>query len=182
MAGTASAGGSNTLLTPSGGGGGASGQQQQQGSSVCKVFDILTRGESGLAQQFEAVMKQEVGAGGQRGMGGEATHDMLRSPALLSLDPACSLACTWSPACLPHPGPAPTHLRHAPQVEAVEHMVEDAGQHNVSLDGLAIRLGPDLRAMYPLVMNFGVEGELTVSGPAHPDQVGGQAGRRRRAG
>nr|AXF41549.1 carbonic anhydrase CAH0010 [Chlorella sp. ArM0029B] len=58
-----------------------------------------------------------------------------------------------------------------PQVEAVEAMVEDAGQHNVSLDGLAICLGPDLRAMYPLVMNFGVAGELSVSGPAHPDQV-----------
>ena len=73
---------------------------------------------------------------------------------------------------LTHP---PAHL--PPQVEAVEHMVEDAGQHNVSLDGLAIRLGPDLRAMYPLVMNFGVEGELTVSGPAHPDQVRGERGR-----
>lgn len=59
-------------------------------------------------------------------------------------------------------------------MEAVEHIVEDAGQHNVSLDGLAICLGPDLRAMYPLVMNFGVEGELGVSGPAHPDQVGRQ--------
>ena len=66
------------------------------------------------------------------------------------------------------------------QVEAVEHIVEDAGQHNVSLDGLAICLGPDLRAMYPLVMNFGVEGELAVSGPAHPDQVRrGRAGRCR---
>jgi hypothetical protein len=56
-------------------------------------------------------------------------------------------------------------------VEAVEHMVEDAGHHNVALDRLSIALGPDLRAMYPLVMNFGVEGELEVSGPAHPDQV-----------
>jgi hypothetical protein len=28
---------------------------------VAKVFDILTRGESGLAQQFESVVKQEVG-------------------------------------------------------------------------------------------------------------------------
>lgn len=65
------------------------------------------------------------------------------------------------------PGPC----RVPPQVEAVEAMVEDAGQHNVSLDGLAICLGPDLRAMYPLVMNFGVAGELAVSGPAHPDQV-----------
>lgn len=60
---------------------------------------------------------------------------------------------------------------HPLQVEAVEAMVEDAGQHNVSLDGLAICLGPDLRAMYPLVMNFAVAGELAVSGPAHPDQV-----------
>lgn len=57
VAGTA-AGGSDTLLTPSGGGGAGS---QQQGS-VAKVFDILTRGESGLAQQFESVVKQEVGA------------------------------------------------------------------------------------------------------------------------
>lgn len=67
----------------------------------------------------------------------------------------------------------PTRCR---QVEVVEQIVEDAGQHNVSLDGLSICLGPDLRAMYPLVMNFGVEGELTVSGPAHPDQVGGGGG------
>lgn len=63
------------------------------------------------------------------------------------------------------------HCATLRQVEAVEQIVEDAGQHNVSLDGLSICLGPDLRAMYPLVMNFGVEGELTVSGPAHPDQV-----------
>ena len=59
------------------------------------------------------------------------------------------------------------------QVEVVEHLVEDAGQHNVTLRGLTICLGPDLRAVYPLVMNFGVAGELEVSGPAHPDQVGG---------
>lgn len=51
-------------------------------------------------------------------------------------------------------------------------MVEDAGQHNVTLDALTICLGPDLRAMYPLVMNFSVAGEVQVSGPAHPDQVG----------
>ena len=57
-------------------------------------------------------------------------------------------------------------------MEVVEHMVEDAGQHNVTLRGLTICLGPDLRAVYPLVMNFGVAGELEVSGPAHPDQVG----------
>ncbi len=75
----------------------------------------------------------------------------------------------WEPAYL---DPCLSARDHLLQVEAVEAMVEDAGQHNVSLDGLAICLGPDLRAMYPLVMNFGVAGELAVSGPAHPDQVG----------
>lgn len=54
VAGTAS-GTSDTLLTPSGMGTSGS------AGSVARVFDILTRGESGLAQQFEAVMKQEVG-------------------------------------------------------------------------------------------------------------------------
>ena len=53
VTGTASGAAGNALLTPSGAGGG-------QAGSVAKVFDILTRGESGLAQQFEEVMKQEV--------------------------------------------------------------------------------------------------------------------------
>lgn len=53
MAGTASGSTGNALLTPSAAGGG-------QAGSVAKVFEILTRGESGLAQQFEQVMKQEV--------------------------------------------------------------------------------------------------------------------------
>ena len=51
----AASGSSDTLLTPSGTGTSGS------GGSVARVFEILTRGESGLAQQFEAVMKQEVG-------------------------------------------------------------------------------------------------------------------------
>jgi hypothetical protein len=57
------------------------------------------------------------------------------------------------------------------EAEAVEALVEDAAGANVALDGLALQFGPDLRAVYPLVMNFGVAGELVVSGPAHPDQV-----------
>lgn len=58
MAGTASGGAGDALLTPSAAGG--------QAGSVSKVFDILTRGESGLAQQFEQVMKQEVRRGRRR--------------------------------------------------------------------------------------------------------------------
>ena len=57
------------------------------------------------------------------------------------------------------------------EMEAVEVIVEDAGGSNAVLDGLAIQFGPDLRAMYPLVMNFGVSGELVASGPAHPDTI-----------
>jgi len=57
------------------------------------------------------------------------------------------------------------------EVEAVEHLVEDAAGTNVTLDGIALQFGPDLRAAYPLVMNFAVDGELIASGPAHPDAV-----------
>lgn len=60
-------------------------------------------------------------------------------------------------------------VRH--EVEAMEHMMEDTAGANVTLDGLAVQFGPDLRAVYPLVMNFAVDGELVCSGPAHPDAV-----------
>ena len=60
-------------------------------------------------------------------------------------------------------------VRH--EVEAVEALVEEAGAQRLALDRLRISLGPDLRATYPLVMNFGVAGELEVSGPAHPEAV-----------
>jgi hypothetical protein len=127
---------------------GAGSQQQGVGSgggaSVAKVFDILTRGESGVAQQFEAVMKQEVG-------GSFAVCSSCLGPCH-PLPQAC-----WPvavPDRLANNQPTP----HFAQVEAVESMVEDAGQHNVALDQLSIALGPDLRAMYPLVMNFGVGG------------------------
>lgn len=43
---------------------------------------------------------------------------------------------------------------------------------NVLLHGLQIQLGPDLRVMYPMnVMNFGISGEVTVSGPADPTKI-----------
>ena len=59
VAGTGS-GSSHTLLTPTGTGAGSQ-ATSSSGASVAKVFDILTRGESGVAQQFEAAMRQEVG-------------------------------------------------------------------------------------------------------------------------
>lgn len=57
------------------------------------------------------------------------------------------------------------------EMEAMEVIVEDSGGSNAVLDGLAVQFGPDLRALYPLVMNFGVSGELVASGPAHPDSI-----------
>lgn len=57
------------------------------------------------------------------------------------------------------------------EMEAVEVAVQDSGGSNAVLDGLAIQFGPDLRAVYPLVMNFAIKGDLVASGPAHPDSV-----------
>lgn len=57
------------------------------------------------------------------------------------------------------------------EMEAMEVIVEDSGGSNAVLDGLAVQFGPDLRALYPLVMNFGVSGELVASGPAHPESI-----------
>ena len=43
---------------------------------------------------------------------------------------------------------------------------------NVLLHGLRVQLGPDLRVMYPMnVMNFGIGGEISISGPADPAKI-----------
>ena len=42
---------------------------------------------------------------------------------------------------------------------------------NVRLDGLRLQLGPELRAMYPVVLNLGISGDLLIDGPADPDFV-----------
>ncbi len=43
---------------------------------------------------------------------------------------------------------------------------------NVLLHGLRVQLGPDLRVMYPMnVMNFGIGGEVSISGPAEPTKI-----------
>jgi hypothetical protein len=55
--------------------------------------------------------------------------------------------------------------------EAVEALVADAAQHNVFLDRLCISLGPDIKAVYPLVMNLSVTGQLEASGPPEPGAV-----------
>lgn len=39
------------------------------------------------------------------------------------------------------------------------------------LRGVKIHLGPELRAMYPVVVNLGISGDVEVSGPANPNLI-----------
>ena len=36
------------------------------------------------------------------------------------------------------------------------------------LEKLQVRLGPELRAMYPVVVNLGISGDIQLNGPADP--------------
>lgn len=57
-------------------------------------------------------------------------------------------------------------------VRAVQVRGTDARAGDLLLRGLTIKLGPDLRVLYPMnMLNFGIEGELALSGPAHPDHL-----------
>ncbi|CAG9460725.1 unnamed protein product [Pedinophyceae sp. YPF-701] len=43
---------------------------------------------------------------------------------------------------------------------------------DVTLDNLRVKLGPELRATYPFVMTFGLQGQVDISGPAsNPDAL-----------
>ena len=41
----------------------------------------------------------------------------------------------------------------------------------LSLRGLRVRLGPELRAQYPVVVNIGLSGDVELSGPADPQRL-----------
>lgn len=42
---------------------------------------------------------------------------------------------------------------------------------DIQLSDLKLALGPELRVVYPLILNFAVSGELELSGPAHPKLI-----------
>lgn len=42
---------------------------------------------------------------------------------------------------------------------------------DISLSDLKLVLGPELRMVYPLILNFAVSGELELDGMAHPKYV-----------
>lgn len=42
---------------------------------------------------------------------------------------------------------------------------------DVRLTDLKLLLGPELRIVYPLILNFAVSGELELNGMAHPKRI-----------
>lgn len=41
----------------------------------------------------------------------------------------------------------------------------------VALNGLKIHLGPELRAMFPVVLNMGISGDVELTGAADPSTL-----------
>jgi hypothetical protein len=132
---------------PQGGGGGsgaggsgdlAPGAPPPPGPSVARVFDLLTRSGAapGLAARLEDAARRREAAAAPGGRGAAATA-------------APGAPRAGAP---PPPAPAPAPL-------------PAAGAAAVAADALAVQLGPDLRAVYPLFANVGVAGELVLSGP-----------------
>ncbi|KAK9804274.1 hypothetical protein WJX72_004315 [[Myrmecia] bisecta] len=62
-----------------------------------------------------------------------------------------------------------THLDMLQQVDTLALQPGVADQ--LSLQGLKLHLGPELRVVYPVVMNFGISGDIEVNGPATPGRM-----------
>lgn len=50
-------------------------------------------------------------------------------------------------------------------------MQSGQGVPHLQLHGLQIRLGPELRAMYPVVVNMNISGQIEINGPADPKHL-----------
>ncbi|KAL6785562.1 hypothetical protein ACKKBF_B00775 [Auxenochlorella protothecoides x Auxenochlorella symbiontica] len=113
---------------------------------VSRAFDALVRGKGRLAERLEAALRREVATvvrtGGVAGGGGASAAPL-----------AAAAAATAWPGAGPPPAP-PTPL--PPPLAA-------------RLEGLEVTLGPDLRAVVPVVMNVGVEGRLVLDAGAGGD-------------
>ena len=48
---------------------------------------------------------------------------------------------------------------------------ESAQKPSLQLKGLQIRLRPELRAMYPVVVNVGISGDVEINGEADPQKM-----------
>ncbi|KAG6403086.1 hypothetical protein SASPL_135303 [Salvia splendens] len=68
---------------------------------------------------------------------------------------------------------SPFQLSPAEHDEAEKEMVQVNGKPklDIRLLDLRIALGPELRMVYPLILNFAISGELELNGPAHPKWI-----------
>ncbi|PIN14213.1 hypothetical protein CDL12_13167 [Handroanthus impetiginosus] len=57
------------------------------------------------------------------------------------------------------------------EVEKEMVLVNSKPKLDIRLTDLKIALGPELRIVYPLILNFAVSGELELNGPAHPKWI-----------
>ncbi|KAL6501939.1 hypothetical protein OROGR_027072 [Orobanche gracilis] len=74
------------------------------------------------------------------------------------------------------PGSSNNPLQHSPDEhdEVEKEMVlvyNSKPKLDLRLTDLRIVLGPELRIVYPLILNFAVSGELELNGPAHPKWI-----------
>lgn len=76
---------------------------------------------------------------------------------------------TFKPAALT----APFHLPPGKQGEVEKEMgqVNSKPKLDIRLTDLKLVLGPELRIVYPLILNFAVSGELELNGMAHPKWI-----------
>ncbi|PQM33435.1 uncharacterized protein Pyn_40057 [Prunus yedoensis var. nudiflora] len=61
-----------------------------------------------------------------------------------------------------------------PSVQPTEKEMEQVNikpNVDIQLSDLKLALGPELRVVYPLILNFAVSGELELNGPAHPKSI-----------
>ncbi|XP_042046608.1 protein TIC236, chloroplastic-like isoform X1 [Salvia splendens] len=68
---------------------------------------------------------------------------------------------------------SPFRLSPGAHDEADKEMVQVNGKPklDIRLSDLRIVLGPELRIVYPLILNFAISGELELNGPAHPKSI-----------
>ena len=53
----------------------------------------------------------------------------------------------------------------------IEFISQEEVVPNLMLENLQVRLGPELRAMYPVVVNLGISGDIQLNGPADPNKM-----------
>ncbi|KAL1546608.1 protein TIC236, chloroplastic-like isoform X1 [Salvia divinorum] len=68
---------------------------------------------------------------------------------------------------------SPFRLSPGEHDEAEKEMLQVNGKPklDIRLSDLRIVLGPELRIVYPLILNFAISGELELNGPAHPKSI-----------